>query len=272
MIGAASVLAAGALVGVGAQGAFAATSDNGTPGPGDATATIARLGSPAADHGSAIGALVKQVGEDLLSGHINGAKARSLAKKIVGDKPLFSLLPSSLQDDLTTLKNAGVHERTADAKKIVSTALSGGYGSAIQALATQLKDARGQESGVKGLLEGLTDGSGLTGSGLAGSSLAGSDLSGSGIGDAAGLVASDLSASALGADGARIAATVTSDTELAAALPAALRADLSTLANASASDQNGDVQHIVTTAIDGGYGSQIQQLADQIEHVVVSGD
>ncbi|MGH1524932.1 hypothetical protein ACRAWC_13210 [Leifsonia sp. L25] len=268
VIGAASIVAAGALIGVGAQGAFAATGDTGAAGSGSATASTststpgvsgsASAGGSASfdlDHGHSLFGQVHA----LFNGHINGAKAQQLAKKIVADTPVFSLLPDTLQRDLKTLATAASQDRTADAKKLVSTALNGGYGSAVQKLADQLKgstSARGSEHSdaqggldlkdldVKGLLAGLQGG----------------DLLGSTSG----------AGSQLSTEITSIASTVTGDSQLASKLPDSLRTDLSQLASAPASEQTADLEHLATTALSGGYGSQVQQVADQIESAVTA--
>ena len=246
-VGAASVLAACALVGVGAQGAYAAGSGSGPSASGSggstATATASPDGASASAHGGfSLGAVTSDLGPGLFSGHVNGAKAQALAKRIVADQALFSLLPTSLQSDLTTLKNASVHDRTTDAKKIVTTALAGGYGSAIQQLATQLKSQNVHTA--KSLLGDVDR-----------------DLKSGVLADG----------STLGATGATIAASISGDAQLAAQLPATLRTDLSSLAAAPASERTADVQKIVTTALDGGYGDQVKQVAGQVEQEILSG-
>ncbi|WP_348789335.1 hypothetical protein [Leifsonia sp. NPDC080035] len=230
-IGAASIVAAGALVGAGAQAALADTGNGGHPSSWSASAAA---GHDGLGHDG--------LGRDVFSGHLSGAKAQAIAKRIVADEPLFSLLPDSLQNDLTALKDAPVAERTADAKKIVDTALDGGYGSAIQSLAKQLKEARTDHAGasqLKGLIGELRSG--------------------------------DLTGQELGDDGAAVAVQVTADAQLSAKLPEALRSDLSSLATAPASERTADVQKVVSTAVSGGYGHDIQQLAEQVEQQVVSG-
>lgn len=259
VIGAASVVAAGALIGVGAQGAFAATGDTGASGSGSASATAstpfggASAGGAASFSGWTHGFSLAGQAHALFNGHINGEKAQQLAKRIVADGAVFSLLPDSLQGDLKSLAGASAQDRTVDAKKIVSTALSGGYGSAIQKLATQLKGSEAADGknddalkglDVKGLLQGLRSG----------------DLLSSGSG----------AASQLGADAAGIASTVTGDSQLASKLPDSLRNDLSELATAPAAARTADVQRIATTALSGGYGAQIQQVADQVEQTVTA--
>ena len=270
VIGAASVVAAGALIGVGAQGAFAATGDTGAAGSGSATVSTstsapgvsgsasgsASAGGSAAfdrDHGYSLFGQAHA----LFNGHVNGAKAQQLAKRIVADAPVFSLLPDTLQSDLKTLADASSTDRTSDAKKVVSTALDGGYGSAIQKLAEQLKgSAHGDAHGldVKGL-----DGKGLDAKGLI-DGLRSGDLLGSASG----------ATSQLGAEAATVASTVTGDSQLASKLPDSLRTDLSQLASAPAADRTADVQHIATSALSGGYGAQVQQVADQIESALTA--
>ncbi len=203
-VGAATVIAAGALVCAGAQGAFAATSDP-VNGSGSASA------SASADHdGFDVHGLFSA------RGHVNGAKAQALAKRIVADQAVFALLPSTLQADLTALKDASVQQRTSDAQKIVSSALAGHYGSTIRSVATQLKDTGHKESGLVGDLPDLVK-----------------QLSGS---------SPSVGASAGASVGAQVAQTVAGDSQLASRLPASLRNDLSTLAAAPASAQTGDVR------------------------------
>lgn len=271
VIGAASIVAAGALIGVGAQGAFAATGDTGAAGSGSATVSTSTPGGSGSTGGSAgfdLGhgfSLFGQV-HALFDGHINGAKAQKLAKKVVADTPVFSMLPDSLQGDLKTLANASSQDRTTDAKKLVSTALSGGYGSAIQKLADQLKGATEHSDDQAGdhqdgNAQGGLDLKGLDVKGLI-SGLQSGDLLGSGSTSGA---TSQLSSEVTG-----IASAVTGDSQLASKLPDSLRSDLSQLASAPASAQSADLQHLATTALSGGYGSQVQQVADQVESAVTA--
>jgi hypothetical protein len=242
-IGAASVLTATALVGIGAQGAFAATPEP-TPsafGSASGTASASPLGlnlNLLGSTGLSLGTITSDLTNGVFSGHLNGAKAQTLAKKLVSDAALLSLLPTNLQSDVTTLANASVGQRTADLQKIVSTALAGDYGSTVQGLFMQLRDVHGRDS-VKSIV---------------------------------GEVVRDVKdVKGIGAQGAKIAATVTGDAELFALLPSALQADLTTLAKAPASAQTVDVQNIVATALSGGYGASIQTIADQIQSAVISG-
>jgi hypothetical protein len=77
----------------------------------------------------------------LVKGGANvGDEGQLIATQIVDNHPkLFAKLPSALKTDLTTLKNDAESQRTADATKIEKTALSGGYGSRIKALAQKIE-------------------------------------------------------------------------------------------------------------------------------------
>jgi hypothetical protein len=240
-IGAASVLTAGALVGVGAQGAFAASPDANPSGSASASAT-ATATATASPHGlgaSGTGSLslnaVQNVVGDAFSGRINGAKVQAFAKKIAGNSALFSLLPANLQSDLTALQGASVADRAADAQKLVSTALDGGYGSTIQSLAEQLRADHGKS-----------------------------------LRSIAREVLGSLKSGDIGNRGASIASTVTGDAKLFATLPTALQTDLTQLASAPVSERAADVQNIATTALSGGYGDSIQKIAEQLQSGIVS--
>ncbi len=232
-VGAASLVVATALVGMGAQGAFATTVDGGASGSGSSTGS--------STNASADAWVSTDAGHNLFAGQLNGQKAQALAKRVLADKALFALLPDSLQKDVTSLAQASPSQRAADAKKVVTTALNGGYGTAIKTLATHLKEARGDASALGGL-KGL-------------------------VGD---LRTGDLSSPQLGDTGATVALDVTGDAQLAAKLPASLRSDLAELASAPSAERTADVQKIVATAVSGGYGSGIQQLAQQAEKGITS--
>jgi hypothetical protein len=134
VIGATSVLAAGALLGVGVAGASAATVHS---------TTVAAHTSASATHNgsghSRAASLVEQLRADLFQGQISGSKVQKLVERITSDQKLFAALPASLQSDLTSLKNAPAGDTVADAQKIKATALAGGYGQEIQNLATDLQ-------------------------------------------------------------------------------------------------------------------------------------
>jgi hypothetical protein len=58
---------------------------------------------------------------------------------------------------------------------------------------------------------------------------------------------------------------ITSDQKLFAALPASLQSDLTSLKNAPAGDTVADAQKIKATALAGGYGQEIQNLATDLQ-------
>ncbi|HEY5320506.1 MAG TPA: hypothetical protein VIJ76_06495, partial [Galbitalea sp.] len=134
VIGATSVLASGALLGVGVAGASAATVHS-TPVTAHTSASATYNGS---GHSRAA-SLAEQLRHDLFQDQINGSKVRKLVERITSDQKLFAALPASLRSDLTSLKNAPAGNAVADAQKIKATALAGGYGQEIQNLATDLR-------------------------------------------------------------------------------------------------------------------------------------
>jgi hypothetical protein len=224
-IGAAAAVATGALLGAGVSAASAAPA---TTAPA-ASASVSSNGTHG-DH-SNVAALIKQVRSALFQGSINGGKAQAIAKKLVGDDQLLSQLPSALQSDVTTLAKASHADRVADARKIKTTALSGGYGEAVSRGATALRATADLPISAK--LE---------------SEISADVASGHGLGDVA----------------AKIATTVSEDDALFSALPKALQSDVTTLAKAPASERVADLQKIEDSALDGGYGHQLQSLVDQL--------
>ncbi|HEX4444695.1 MAG TPA: hypothetical protein VHZ81_14085 [Galbitalea sp.] len=129
-IGATSLVAAGGLLGAGAASATAAT--------GPSVQVAAHASVPVHDHLGAL-SLLKQLRADLFDGQVNGTGAQALATRIVDNPTIFGALPTNLQSDLTALKNAQPADANALAEQITSTALSGGYGTQIQNLASALK-------------------------------------------------------------------------------------------------------------------------------------
>ena len=169
MIGATSVVAAGALLGVGVAGASAATVQP-TPTPTHSSSAVHAPGR--------IVALIEQLRADLFKGQINGSKVQALATRIADNSALFSALPVNLQNDLTTLKNAPAADAVAQAEQIKSTALSGGYGAQIKDLATDLQSSAKLPM-TKSLIAKLRqDLSSSASSGTAGTNLPGSLQSG----------------------------------------------------------------------------------------------
>jgi hypothetical protein len=134
-VGAATVLTAGVLLGVGVTGASAATS---SPASGPSTTSSS---APHSGTGHAFGArsTVHQVHEAFFTDKVDGAKAQKLATAATEQTMVFSKLPTALQTDLTALKNAPAAERDAAAQKITTTSLGGGYGPELKTIATDLK-------------------------------------------------------------------------------------------------------------------------------------
>jgi hypothetical protein len=131
LVGATSVVAAGALLGVGAAGASASI----VP-----AASVSSHGS-ASTHGSnRATSVIEQLRAAFFSGSIDGSKAQALASRIVADPAIYSALPASLQSDLTALKAAPSSDAVAQAGHIESTALAGGYGDQVKSLAVSLQD------------------------------------------------------------------------------------------------------------------------------------
>jgi hypothetical protein len=134
-IGAASVLTAGALLGVGVAGASA---DTLTP-VASPTATSSSHAHGMTGHSGGIGSLARQIRTAFFGSTVDGASAQKFAAAAVARPKLFEKFPTALQADLTTLKNASAADRDADARKITTTALDGGYGTQLQSVATALK-------------------------------------------------------------------------------------------------------------------------------------
>ncbi len=147
----------------------------------------------------------------------------------MGQTALFATLPSALQADLTALKNASPTARDAAAQKVTTTALDGGYGAEVKRIAT------GLSNGTKHPLIGVLRDE----------------------------LRADLSAGQdAGQSAGKIATTLLDDTALV--LPANLQADLTALKNAPAAVQTVDALKAESTALAGGYGKQIQKIAEQL--------
>jgi hypothetical protein len=133
VIGATSVVAASAFLGVGVAGASAATVQ---------PTSVATHSSVAVHSHHANVSLIEQLRADLFQGQMNGPKAQALATRIADNSAMFSALPANLKSDLTALKNAPAADAVAQAEHIKSTALAGGYGARIKDLATDLQTAK----------------------------------------------------------------------------------------------------------------------------------
>lgn len=138
-IGAVSVLTAGALFGLGAQGASAAPLAA-TGGSASATSGTHSNDNPVppGDH-ALVSSMKKQIRADLSEGNDPGEKAQNVATTISENPAVLATLPPNLQADLASLKAASVADRTAVAENIKIIALSGGYGEQIQGLGEKLQ-------------------------------------------------------------------------------------------------------------------------------------
>lgn len=126
-VGAAAILAAGAMAAVGINTASAAS----TPSP-TSTAAPSPGANKTAKAGQGLGVLKLFLNLAADSPQSAGDRAAKAATTLVADQKLFAKLPASLQADVTTLKDAPAGNRVKDAYKIETTALSGGYGAEIQ--------------------------------------------------------------------------------------------------------------------------------------------
>jgi hypothetical protein len=235
VVGAASVLAAGALLGVGAQGATAAPL-SATPGHTTSSSASASA-SPNATSGDAfLSSLKKELRADLAHGHDQGEKAQNVAKTIAGHSELFSSLPANLQADLTTLKDASADDRDAAMKTIETTALAGGYGEEFQKVATAVRENPKHPLGA--VLHSLL-----------GNNLGGDHGKGAESGPSV----------------TKLALTLVDNPALFSKLPADLQTALTDLKNTPAAEQDAAAQVIETAALNGDYGQQIQQIAEKIQ-------
>ncbi|MDQ6754514.1 MAG: hypothetical protein M3017_14220 [Actinomycetota bacterium] len=234
-IAAASVLTVGALTGAGVAGANAAT---------PAASTTVQAGAQNAGLLAGIRAAFSANPADggtqgSAPGHVDAAKAKELATRLVNNQELFARFPAALQTDLKALASStSTQDATTQAQKIRTTALSGGYGDQVRTVAGHLF---GQD-------KGSTDQSGKS-------------------------LLSDLRAAAgqgqQAADSAqRLAKKAVSNQQFFGRLPANLKTDLTALAGASGADVSTQAQKVKSTALDGGYGQQIQQLAKHLQSMV----
>ncbi|MCB5294268.1 hypothetical protein BJQ90_03733 [Arthrobacter sp. SO3] len=137
-------------------------------------------------------------------------------------------LPAALQADVTALKDAAPADRVKDAYKIKTTALSGGYGADVQKRAEQLVKTATETAGLRQELR------------------------------------TAFTSANPGAGLQKIADQVISHPKLLAKLPANLQADLKTLKDAAPADLDTQANKIKDTALNGGYGAQIQKAAQAL--------
>jgi hypothetical protein len=227
-VGAVSVLAAGALLGLGVQGATAAPL-NPTPTASSTATTDAIPGFS----GTFLASLAGELHADLAQGHDVGEKAQNIAETIAGHAELFASLPANLQADLTTLKDASAADRTAAAQTIETTALAGGYGDQIKKLATEIQ--KHPEHPLAGLLPGTHHGH-----------------------------HAKAQAQDAGQAVVKMALRLVDIPAVFSQLPAQLQSDLTDLKNAPAAEQAADAKTIETAALNGDYGQAIQTIAERL--------
>ena len=224
-IGAASVLTAGALLGVGTQGANAA--------PLNASADTESSSSSSAhatSDGHILASLKSELRVDLAEGQDTGEKAQNIAETLAGHPVLFGSLPAQLQTDLTTLKDAAAADRTAIAETITTTAAEGGYGEKVQKLALKIQeDPTHPLAGLRAAIQG--------------------DLG---------------QARAAGQSVEKIATTLLDNPALFEKLPAELQTDLTAVQDASDADRAAALQEVESSALDGEYGEVVQTIAERI--------
>ncbi|MHC6594255.1 hypothetical protein [Arthrobacter sp. C152] len=146
-VGAAAIVAAGAMAVVGVN--VASASPGSTPASTMAPSPAATDGAKA---GHRFGGLQAFLRLNADSPQAAGDRAAEAATALVNHPQLFAKLPAALQADVTTLKDAAPADRVKDAYKIKTTALSGGYGAEIQKRA---EAAEKTATGLAGLRQEL---------------------------------------------------------------------------------------------------------------------
>jgi len=226
-IGAASVLAAGALLGAGVQGASATPL---TPAPGHTASSSASAESTSGD--AFLASIQKELRGDLSHGKSVNEKAQKVAATLVDHAELFASLPPNLQADLTTLKDASAADRAAAVQTIQTTALDGGYGEQIAKVALAVKNDPTHPLAA------------ARHSALGEDTATGTDT------------APSVTKLALG---------VVDNPALFSKLPAELQSALTDLKNAPAAEQDAAAQAIEKAALNGDYGHDIQKIVERIQ-------
>ncbi|TFD12657.1 hypothetical protein E3T26_10510 [Cryobacterium sp. TMT1-21] len=261
-LGAASVLTAGALLGVGAQGATAAPRS-----PGAEHSASASGDAAATSNGAFLASLAMELRGDLSHGQSGNVKAQKVAATISTHAELFDSLPANLQTDLTTLKDAsGATDRAAAVDTVRTTALAGGYGEEITKIAEAVRDnpkhpltaaLRAALSGDLGTRSGTATGTtSATASGTTSGTASGTDQE---------------AAEAAGPSATELALKLADNPALLSKLPADLQADLAALKNAPADQQEAAAQAIETAARNGDYGTVIQKIVERVQAHAAAG-
>lgn len=220
-VGAAAVLAAGAMA---AAGVSAASASPLSPSHAVTPTAAPTAGTMAAAHGGMHGiGVFLQLKAD--SPQAVGDRAAKEATALVNHPQMFTKLPPALQTDVKALKDASPADRVKNAYKIKTTALSGGYGPEVQKRAEQLVKTATETAGLRQELRTVFT-SANPGAGLQ-----------------------------------KIADQVIAHPKVLAKLPANLQNDLKTLKGAAPADLDTQANKIKDTALNGGYGAQIQKAS-----------
>ncbi|MBW4094330.1 MAG: hypothetical protein HIU81_02440 [Acidobacteria bacterium] len=174
---------------------------------------------------------------------VDGAKAKDAANKLISNPNLLAKLPAALQTDLKSLASAATPQDASTlAQQIKTTALNGGYGAQAQQFASHVlgssQDSSESSDSKQSLLQDLKAAEGQ------------------------GQQAAESSQ--------RLAKRALADPELSSKLPANLKADLTRLASATGADVSAQAEKIKSTALSGGYGAQVQQLAQHLQTMATS--
>ncbi|TFD42358.1 hypothetical protein E3T33_12725 [Cryobacterium sp. TMT1-2-1] len=224
-IGAASALAAGALLGVGAQGATAAPLNASSDTESSSSSSV-----HAGTKGAVLAALKVELRADLSEGTDIGDKAQNVAETLSGHAALFERLPEKLQTDLTSLKEASEADRTTLATTITATALAGGYGEQVKEFAQEIQaDPAHPLDGLRTVLQG-----------------------------------DQAEAGAKGQSVEKIAQKLLDNPVLFDKLPESLQTDLTAVKDASDADRAAALQNVETSALAGEYGKTVQTIAERI--------
>ncbi|WP_188570915.1 hypothetical protein [Arthrobacter liuii] len=234
-VGAAAILAAGGMVSMGV-GAASASPSASTSSTASASHSAKAWGQGSDHNEGAHGGLGLFLNLSADSPQSVGDRAAKAATALVNHPQLFNKLPAALQADITALKDAAPADRVADAYKIKTTALSGGYGAEIQQRA---QNALNGEAGESGQAEAGEDGLRQE-------------------------LRTALTSDHPGAALQKAADQLIGHPDLFAKLPANLQADLTNLKNAAPADADALATKIKDTALNGGYGAQVQKMVQAL--------
>lgn len=149
-LGAVSVVAAGALLGLGVQGASAAPLDtaSGHSASSSAHTTTDDSDSDMIDHAMPA-TLKKDIRTDIQQGVDNGERAQKIATTLTENPDIFATFPANLQADLTVLKDAAPVDRTAQAELVQTNAVNGVYGEQVQMVAEKIQQKVAAHAGAQ---------------------------------------------------------------------------------------------------------------------------